>query len=165
MKIKFVLFLFVFSFFHVSCDDNDSSRKVKFDLDEFNTNRDKWEALDLQNYSYEYSNSGYSYSGISSNISIQIINGEEAEVIALVENGIQDADQYLIDDLFEQIFSRFPTDGSADVSNSTYLKEIKVVYDENYNFPSEVHYLYYIPEDMLGIWNMHQYIEKFEVEE
>ena len=163
MKIKLVLFLFVFSFFHVSCDDNDSCRKVKFDLEEFNSNRDKWEALNLQDYSYEYSNSGYSFTGIASHISVQIINGEEAEVIALVENGIQDADQYLIDDLFEQIFSRFPTDGLADVSSSTYLKEINVVYDENYYFPSEVHYLYYIPKDMVGIWNMDHFIKKFEV--
>ena len=87
MKFKLVLFLFVFSFFHVSCDDNDSCRKVKFDLEEFNSNRDKWEALNLQDYSYEYSNSGYSFTGIASDISVQIINGEEAEVIALVENG------------------------------------------------------------------------------
>jgi len=164
MKSTYLFLILVFSVFILSCDDDDSSREVKFDLEEFNINRDKWEALNLQNYSYEYSNSGYSFTGISSHISVQISSGEESEVIALVRNGIQDPDNYLINDLFEEIFNRFPADGLADVSSSTYLKEIKVVYNENYHFPLEVHYLYYKPEDMVGIWNMHQFINKFQLE-
>lgn len=164
MKCKYLFLVLVFSVFIISCDKGDTSPKVRFDLEKFNTNRDNWEALNLQNYSYEYSNSGYSFTGISSHISVQMTKGEESEVVALVENGIQDPDRYLIDDLFEEILNRFPDDGMADISSSTYLKEIKVVYDETYHFPSEVHYLYHIPEDMLGIWNMHHFIKKFQVE-
>ena len=125
-------------------------------------NKTKWENQDLQNFTYEYSNSGYSYSGIASRISVEMLNGEMENATALVENGIQDADKYLIDDLFAEILRRFPDHDMADSSNSVYLKEIKVEYDENFYFPLEVHYIYHIPEGMVGIWHMHHYIKDFK---
>ncbi|MCZ4695849.1 hypothetical protein DWB61_13745 [Ancylomarina euxinus] len=158
MKIKYSIILLILTIAYCACDD-DPSRKVEFNQEEFRTNRAKWEELNLQNFTYEYSNSGYSYSGITSHISVEILNGETENITALVENGIQDADKYLIDDLFEEILNRYPDDGLADSS----LKEIKVKYDKDYHFPTEVHYIYHIPEGMDGLWNMHQYIKNFEL--
>lgn len=163
MKVRFILFLFAFSFFHVSCDENDSNRKIKFDLEEFNINRDKWESLNLQNYSYEYSNSGNSGTGLSSHILMEIENGEIGNVISLENGGYETGDTISINDLFDQIENRYPINGIVDNSRDGYLTEIRIEYDSNYHYPLEVHYIHHIPEDYDGLWNMHQYIEKFEV--
>ncbi|MRT94509.1 DUF6174 domain-containing protein [Ancylomarina sp. 16SWW S1-10-2] len=163
MRPKFLFYLFV-SFCLISCDNEDDTVCVDFDEDTFVENLNNWNQLNLQNYSYEYSNSGYSYSGIASNIGIVIVDGDVDTLVALTENGIQDADSYLIDDLFAEIQSTFVDNEDRKLTSEVYIKEIEVVYDEQYFYPKEVHYIYHVPEEMVGIWNMHQYIEKFEVE-
>ncbi|MBI9059048.1 MAG: hypothetical protein JEZ01_14885 [Labilibaculum sp.] len=161
MKAKFLLFcFFCVSIVFVSCDKENNT--VDFDKEEFQANRDQWNSLNLQDYSYEYSNSGYSFSGIASHSKIEIVDGEVEKIEALVENGIQDADNYLINDLFEEIAAKYPTIGRKDNSSEVYLEDIRVKYDETYHFPTEVYYIYHIPEDMVGIWNLRQYISNFE---
>lgn len=164
MRLKFLFYLFI-SLCLISCDDKNDTVGIDFDEDAFVVNLNNWNQLNLQNYSYEYSNSGYSYSGIASNIGIEIVDGEVDVLVALSEDGIQDADSYLIDDLFVEIQSTFEDNEDRKLTSVVYIKKIEVVYDEEYFYPKEVHYIYHIPEGMVGIWNMHQYIENFEVEE
>lgn len=163
MKAKFLLFCLFISLCVISCDDQNDTVSVDFDEAVFVENMDKWNELNLQDYSYEYSNSGYSYSGIASHSKIEIVDGEVEKIEALVENGIQDADKYIINDLFEEIAEKYPTNGCKENSSEVYLEEIRVKYDEKYYFPTEVYYIYHIPEDMVGIWNLHQYITNFEI--
>lgn len=136
---------------------------IDFDEDAFVENLNNWNQLNLQNYSYEYSDFGYSYSGTASDI--EIANEEVNSIVALSENEIQDGDQYLIDDLFAEIQSIYEENEGAELTSNGYLKEINVVYDEDYYFPKEVHYIYHIPEDIEGLWNRYQYIKAFEVQD
>jgi len=164
VKTKLLLFYLFIPVWFISCDEDDTVN-IDFNEDAFVENRDKWNQLNLQNYSYEYSNSGYSYSGISSNIGIKISDGEVESVVTLVENGIQDADEYLIDDLFAEIESAFEDNTNKELTSDVYLRKIEVVYDEEYFYPVEVHYIYHIPEGIVGIWNMHQYIKAFKLQD
>ncbi|PKQ61446.1 hypothetical protein BZG02_15955 [Labilibaculum filiforme] len=155
--------LLFFPVLFVSCDEEeDGNVRKKFNIEELRTNRAAWDKLNLQNYTYEYSNSGYSYSGIASRIKVDVSNGNEVVPTALVENGIQDADQFVIDSLFAQIEAKYTNDLLHEETGEVYLKEIKVLYDENYFYPKEIHYIMHMPEEMVGIWNMHQYIKAFD---
>ena len=165
MRNKLLLFYLLFiPVLFVSCDkEEDDSVRREFDIEELQANRVAWNNLNLQNYTYEYSNSGYSYSGIASYIKVEVTNGNDVLSTALVENGIQDADQFVIDSLFAEIESEYSNSILSEVSSDVYLKEINVVYDEDYFYPKEIHYIMQMPEGMVGIWNMHQYIKAFNV--
>jgi hypothetical protein len=164
MKTKFLLLLFTLSVFFVSCDD-DTYKNVEFDLDEFQMQRAQWYELNLQNYSYEYSNSGNSGTGLSSHILMEIENGVIGNVISLENEDYETGDTILINDLFDQIENRYPINGIVENSRGGYLTEIRVEYDSNYHYPSEVHYIHHIPKGYDGLWNMHQYIKNFKLVE
>jgi len=166
MKIKLLLiYLLILPVIIISCDNEDDSKIVVFNEGEFLSNREKWNNLKLQNYSYEYSNSGYSYTGISSHVKVIVSNGNEISVSELKENGIQDPDKYIINDLFEEIEAKYQTDGMLDESNEVYLEKIEIQYDGQFYYPIEIHYIYHIPDGMVGVWNMHQYISNFAIED
>lgn len=166
MKPKLLLFYLFISLCLISCDDENDTGSIDFDEDAFVENLNNWNQLNLQNYSYEYSNSGYSGTGMAPNIGVVIVNGEVDTLVDLSDDGIQDvANNYLIDDLFAEIQSTYNENDGAESSSSAYLEEISVVYDEEYFYPKEIHYIYYIPEDYTGLWNMHHYIESFEIQD
>jgi len=138
---------------------------IDFDEDAFVENLDNWNQLNLQNYSYEYSNSGCPGTGIAADIGVKITNGEVDTLVDLSENGIQYADQDIIDDLFAEIQATYDENEGSELTSNGYLKEISVVYDEDYYFPKEVCYVYHTPEDVEGLWNRYQYIKAFEVQD
>ncbi|WP_372751799.1 DUF6174 domain-containing protein [Labilibaculum sp.] len=162
MKPKLLLFYLFISLCLISCDDENDTGSIDFDEDEFVENLNNWNQLNLQNYSYEYSNSGCSGTGMSSDIGIEMVNGEVESAVALVENGIQGSEKYLIDDLFAEIRSTYEENEGLESTSDAYLEEIEVIYNEEYFYPEEVRYIYHIPEGYDGLWNFYQYITNFE---
>jgi len=160
MKTKFLILLLVLFVSFVSCDDeDDSSRRVVFDQEEFQTNRAKWEQLNHQNFSYEYVSSGFFYS----HLKIEIKNKEISSVSSLAEEGFQSGDTLTIDGFFEEIENRYPANGIVNINSNSglYLKEIQVEYHELYYFPTEVHYLLHIPDAVEVDGNFDKYIRNF----
>ncbi len=161
MKSKHLFLILAFSIFILSCDDDDSSRKVTFDLEEFRTNKVKWDNLNFENYSFQYLSDGFLYS----HLQIEMKNGEINSVISLAEDGFHSGDTLTIDGLFEEIHNQYPANGRVDVNSDDgiYLKEIQVEYDDNYFFPIEVHYVLHIPIAIEVDGNFNKYIRNFSL--
>jgi len=135
MKFKYVFLLFVLFIPLVSCDKerDDDIEYVSFDKELFQTNRDKWDDLNIQNYSYEF---GYSEQML---YKISVRNGEVSNIEVLIEFN---PESMTIEQIFNEILTQEANLGiiQNDIGRS-YLKEIKVEYDSEYFFPREVEYV------------------------
>jgi hypothetical protein len=162
MKPKLLLFYLFISLCIISCNDDDDDGSIDFDEDAFVENLNNWNQLNLQNYGYEYSNSGCIYPGSASDYEIEIVDGEVDSIVDLSEYGSSDGVSYLIDDLFAEIQSTYEENDGVEPTSDVYLEEIEVIYNEEYFYPEEVRYLYHIPEGIDGACNFYQYITNFE---
>jgi len=159
MKTRFVLLMFVFSVFLFSCDKEEDSdiEFVSFDKELFQTNRDKWDDLNIQNYSYEF---GYSEHML---YKITVNNGEVSNIEVYEDSH---PEPMTIKEVFDEITAEINKIGVVqnDVGRS-YLKEIKVEYDSEYFFPREVEYVLGTldPVEIDGFFR--RTIKNFEIEE
>ncbi|MFA9371645.1 MAG: hypothetical protein ACERIH_08045 [Labilibaculum antarcticum] len=152
----------------LSCD-NDVSEELSFDIPEFvvfdevsfNGNRDKWDKwdqLNLQNYSYEF---GYSP---QMDYTIEIKDGEVTNV-EIIDSSYPG---YLtIDQIFQEIKDAYPENGEIKLNEGdvAYLKEIKVIYNSEYFYPEEVEFIYEvtIPVEIDGFF--HRFVGNFVLDE
>jgi len=163
MKFKFVFLMFVLFVSFGSCDKEKdlSITYVSFDKELFQMNRDKWNDLNLKNYSYEYTLSSIHY------YEIVIKEGEVFSVESSVDLKIALANYMTIDELFEEIESRYLVIGDIlkEGSTSYSYKEIKVEYDDEYYFPTLVNYIIETiePVELDGIYD--KSISNFVIEE
>lgn len=162
MKFKFVFLLLVLSIPFVSCDKDDLDiDHVPFDKELFQMNREKWDQMNLQNYSYEYTISSIHY------YQIVIKDGEVFSVESSVDLKTALASYMTIDELFDEIESRYLVIGDIlqEGSASYYYKEIQVEYDDEYYYPTKVNYIIETlePVELDGIYD--KSILNFVVEE
>jgi len=170
MKTKLLLFCLLFlPVLIMSCDDNDDEKfealledeipeKVVFDEKTHLENLEKWNDLNLQNYSYEF---GYSP---EMDFKIEVRSGEVDDVEIL---GSSTPNYLTIIQIFQEIKDAYPENGEIklDEGDISYLKEIKVVYNSEYFYPEEVKFIYGVTEPVEIDGFFHRFINDFQLEE
>jgi len=151
----------------MSCDDNDDEKneaftedgipeKVVFDEKTHLENLEKWNDLNLQNYSYEF---GYSP---EMDFKIEIKNHEVENVEVF---GSPTPNYLTINEIFNEITDAYPENGEIKLKEGdiSYLKEIKVVYNSEYFYPEEVMFIYGVTEPVEIDGFFDRFISNFKI--
>lgn len=131
-----------------SCDNSGINQikdpGVTFDYEKFKTKKRAWENANIENYSYEYFSSGFTFE----HIIVYLENGVYYSSDSL-ENSMLLEYEKSITDIYDYIEERYITENSQDNSASDfYLTKIEFKYDNVYQYPEYVKYDYYISENI-----------------
>jgi len=158
---KVVVIVSVLGLF-VSCDLFAPKIEIKFDLENFNAQRQLWQSSNIQYYSYHLQAVGFfSYDGI-----IIVENGEYRE--NLPSEGSDEFDGYFmryssINDIYSWIDLMFTSNNNKKPDSGHYLEEILVIYDETLHIPVEIHDIYHVSPGVSITGTFDYYISDFTI--
>lgn len=142
-----------------SCDKVQTNL-IEFDYNRFTSEKLAWETSNIQNYSYEYYSSGFTFE----HVKIYVENGKYLRSDSL-DNSFIGEYKKSITDIYNNIEQRYIQENSQERSSTDfYLIKIDIEYDTIYHIITSVDYDYYIPENIAVDGNFGFSILNFTIE-